>query len=418
MKYVDFEVMDNRNYLNEKQIVIYGGGHFGKKALLQLRDLGIDEIQVVDSSQEKWGSQMTEGYTIISPKYLLDKRDLLIIIATENKQYIKEIEDVLTILEEVRREKLEFSEEMQVLSIFCVTRIWKYTRLGTGNGISAYIQYVGDWCGVYTRHMNRIQKACDPNIQVLVYQRGKVGSSSIFIGLRNAGVRCAHIHAFLLPMEVENSETAMAILKPTIDYKEEYINYIRETLKHKKIITLVRDPIAADFARVFENMDKNTETQDRFFAKKFQEGFSFSEACIARMEDYKNGLFEWFNRELREVFGIDIYEHPFDREKGYTIIKENDMEVLCLKLEKVSELLDVIRRFVGSETFQIVSENVGADKIYGHLYKAAKEKIVLPRDYIDFYYNGNKRVDHFYTEEEKTEFRNKWIKFGKQDEEI
>ena len=42
------------------------------------------------------------------------------------------------------------------------------------------------------------------------------------------------------------------------------------------------------------------------------------------------------------------------------------------------------------------------------MYKNVRDVIKIPRDIVDFYYKDNPRMDHFYTEEEKTEFLKKW----------
>ena len=45
---------------------------------------------------------------------------------------------------------------------------------------------------------------------------------------------------------------------------------------------------------------------------------------------------------MKEVFGIDVFAYPFDAEKGYTLIKEGNIELLLMKMEKLSELENVI----------------------------------------------------------------------------
>ena len=58
----------------------------------------------------------------------------------------------------------------------------------------------------------------------------------------------------------------------------------------------------------------------------------------------------------------------------------------------------------------MVRGNVGALKYYKYLYEELKKRIRIPSELIDMQYSGNRQLDHFYTEEEKEQFRKKWSK--------
>jgi hypothetical protein len=118
--------------------------------------------------------------------------------------------------------------------------------------------------------------------------------------------------------------------------------------------------------------------------------------------------FNWFDNEIKAVLGIDVYKHPFNREKGYSIIKQDNIEVLVLKLEKLNTLESVIGEFVGVSDFKLVNINEANSKPVKYLYKNVRESIKLPRKIFDFYYKDNPRMNHFYTKEEQAEFLKKW----------
>jgi hypothetical protein len=120
-------------------------------------------------------------------------------------------------------------------------------------------------------------------------------------------------------------------------------------------------------------------------------------------------MFNWFDNELKAFFGIDVYAHPFDREKGYSIIKQGNIEVLVMKMEKLNSLESVIGEFIGAPQFKLVNDNVGSNKIYKYLYKNVKDAVKIPREIFSVCY-GNPRMSHFYTEEEKAAFLKKWEK--------
>jgi glutamate mutase epsilon subunit len=121
-------------------------------------------------------------------------------------------------------------------------------------------------------------------------------------------------------------------------------------------------------------------------------------------------VFEWFDVELKAVFGIDVYDYPFDREKGYSIIEQDNVEVLVIKLEKINSLEQVIGDFVEVSDFKLINSNVSDKKPYKYLYKNMREEIRIPREVVDRYYKNSPRMKHFYTEEEINMFYKKWEK--------
>lgn len=405
MKYVDYEMLEQRDYLKQKEIVVYGAGEFGRKSIKKLNELGFFCLSICDSSPLKWEKKI-DGYEIITPKDIMDKNNVLIILASNQTLFIEGMENIICTLERIQREKNSDFEEYEVASYFSLECLWRYSLLGKSAAVAIESQY--RWGNTDLYSIRDIAQAGDADI--LVYQAAKVASTSIQTGLEKLGIRSAHIHHFMKQSQERCSPLYELTMDPLICMGEEYRNYLKNTFKNKKIITLVRDPVARDFSQFFQLLYSRSEIFDKFIAQKYQQNYSFSEIIVQQTMKYKNVLFEWFDRELKEVFGIDIYAHPFDKEQGYTIIRENNVEVLCLKAEKLSNLTDVIRNFIGNDKFELYNENIGDNKAYKQIYIKAKEKITFPQDYVDFYYRGNERMDHFYSEEEKNKFRNVWVK--------
>ena len=42
---------------------------------------------------------------------------------------------------------------------------------------------------------------------------------------------------------------------------------------------------------------------------------------------------QWFDLELKKATGINVYNYPFPKHKGYMTIEENNIELLIMKLE-------------------------------------------------------------------------------------
>ena len=188
---------------------------------------------------------------------------------------------------------------------------------------------------------------------------------------------------------------------------------VKKEMKGKKIVTMVREPIAVDLSTIFQWVEQGI--LDRYLAEQWKREIPFLKILSELMVKIQDRLFDWFNEELKVLSGVDIFTYPFDKEKGYAVISENGVDILILKAEKLSQMEEVLRDFIGNSQIKLVNENVGSNKEYAHLYKEVKEKIELPREYIEHYYKNNPYVDYFYTEQEKALFRSKWdIVCGKQ----
>lgn len=120
--------------------------------------------------------------------------------------------------------------------------------------------------------------------------------------------------------------------------------------------------------------------------------------------------FSWFDYEIKALFGVDVYEYPFDREKGYAIIEQDNIRILIYKCEKLSQLGKVVGEFLDDPRFSLNNANQGEKKVYSYVYREFKEKIKLSRQYFDYYYANNSRLKHFYTDSEIEQFKNRWEK--------
>ena len=123
------------------------------------------------------------------------------------------------------------------------------------------------------------------------------------------------------------------------------------------------------------------------------------------------GCFCFCDRELKEATGINIYQYPFDKEKEYAWIKEGNIEVLALTLEKLNENVEVLGEFVEKPDIKLQNANVGDEKQYKYIYEGLKKDIRLPSAVVKSQYKNNPLQDHFYTEEEKERFLRKWSRY-------
>lgn len=223
---------------------------------------------------------------------------------------------------------------------------------------------------------------------VYVYQSKKVGSVSLVRSLNAAGVYSVHVHSFAdiqYPYHLEE-------------------NLIRSLIKKTsgKVISIVRDPIARQVSLLWHLWGTNEEVfLDQYSSLEEIEKNFYS---IPNREDE----FQWYKEEFEKILNINIYDYPFERERGYSIIEKDGISVLLIKMEKINALKEVIGRFCGIENFKLLNANMAVSKKYFYAYQNYLEHIKIPTDFFEYYYHGNKYMDYFYTEEEKRVMGEKW----------
>jgi hypothetical protein len=116
----------------------------------------------------------------------------------------------------------------------------------------------------------------------------------------------------------------------------------------------------------------------------------------------------WFNNELKQTLGIDVYEFEFPKEHGYLEIRDGRFELLVVKMEIPDRFkAAAITKFLGLENFQLKRSNISHQKKYSLVYQEFKKKICLPQAYVDQMLTS-KYTQHFYSNGELEEIRRTW----------
>lgn len=421
MKVIDYELINDISYLFEKKIIIYGAGMYGKRVAITLFQMNIEVDKFCETNRTK---NLFLGKEIISANNLIqnyDEKDVLVIIASE-KNYNEMFEELQSVqnlnlctyyaffvslhlnlenelILESMREKIRFFREVSLhMAIDTFLDSWRTTR-------------------VY----------CDMLLQsslVWLYQPGKVGSMTIH---SSNTLKTYHVHSLAYAFNADKSMR---------DICTQMLGEIKK--KPIKIITGVREPISRDISVFFQGTEEGIGPLIRYdnswlylfgdysnhHVRKLDAHLlknkicpleksinqSFENMCREIMMN-KSDEFSWFDYEIKALFGVDIYKYPFDKEKGYSIIEQDDIRILVYKCEKLNKLEDVIGKFLGEPSFLLRNSNQGDEKIYSYIYKKFKNDVKLNKMYFDYYYDNNLKLRHFYTEIEIFGFMDKWKKF-------
>lgn len=423
----DFELTESFQELYQKPVFLYGSGYVGKIANKILNEYGIKPTAFCDSNSALKGN-VIEGLLVHSLDELLgiaNAKEIILIITTMSDHY----ESIVSILTR---------NEIQCKQIYTFTGFLyaAYFNLDAYGRNSNKLQILKNaWIQNQILIRYQVQAKVDmhklllqspeDNVPIIVYQPGKVGSNTIYHSLVSCGVETIHSHGIEYP----------SVFSGNPDMRQNLIDCLK-SVKRIKMITLVREPISKDIGHFFQKIDM--ELPDAgwiikgLLEKNFQQSFlnylsvvspfdftehnkkqEFTKRLICHIDTIgqrnPNGaLWGWFDEELKTNLGIDILNEEFDIEKGYSIVECGNIELLIIKLEKLNSLEAVIGEFIGNEKFKILNDNEAESKSYKYIYRKFKEEVVLPQEYVDFYYKNNPYTNHFYDEKERAEYYAKW----------
>ncbi|MBW2046213.1 MAG: hypothetical protein JRI96_15255 [Deltaproteobacteria bacterium] len=250
---------------------------------------------------------------------------------------------------------------------------------------------------------------------------GKVGSRTIFKSLKKLrlGVPIYHAHR-LNPESLKYAKLYVKRTFPEIVYLA-YEKYFWQHIEDRKlsitisqspkserwsIITLVRDPIARNISCFFQTIDR------RFlnFYKRVKEGLLTINKLVYTFyekEDHKLPL-NWFDVEIKPLFGIDVFSSTFPKSKGYKIYRSRKADLLVIKLEKLSECANkAFKEFLNIKKVKLISSNIAENKDYSYIYQEFIKNITFPRRYLDMVYDS-KLAKHFYSKGEINKFKATW----------
>lgn len=242
-------------------------------------------------------------------------------------------------------------------------------------------------------------------LPVLVYQMGKVGSSTIFHTLRASGIPAAHVHV-LLPENVDKWVVKKRPNRWEVRFRRILSHRIREGREPVRLVTLVRDPIGQNFSSYFQNFGR---TQGDRFGEEDWVGLSADEIIRQYREGYpKTTAVRYFERELMPMTGIDIYRQPFPHEQGYQVLRQGRFSLLVLHVETPDRVkLEALNTFLGTKIPALVQRNHSLNKPYASLYAESKRRLKLPRGTVTRLLDSA-YCRHFFTEAERRHLFDRW----------
>lgn len=243
---------------------------------------------------------------------------------------------------------------------------------------------------------------------VLVYQMGKVGSSTVHQTLQERGIDSVHVHYIAdahwgqgAKLYTKNNTTI-----PAHFHRGRLLRYwINWTERQVRVVSLVRDPIARRVSEAFELSHLQGVP-----ARKPSKALRALRDQLAS-EDALKYPYAWFDREFLPMFDVDVLGHSFNREEGFGRITRENVDILIMTLEKLNELVPtVLSEFIG-KSLEVKRNRVRTDQVYTQV----KNNLTLSEETVRHLYD-HPWMRHFYTDQDIEQFVERWSAAQEQNE--
>lgn len=244
---------------------------------------------------------------------------------------------------------------------------------------------------------------------IIVFTMGKVGTLTVCNSLREVGYK--HVH----PHSLRYTKPGVHFLKVKLNFFNK-IKYTFKTLSKRVkvffwkltkqeifIITGVRDPFSRNVSAYFEQLHYLGGLGSR---NSFSEiAAYFDETC-----DFEAPI-HWFDKEVLQVTGINVYETPFDKEKGYSIINKGKYKIFVYRVDKLNMLENEMAQFIDDDSFKLLSTNISDEGEYSQQLKLLKNNYKYQKEIADTFVDSL-YMKHFFSGSEIEDIKNKWVKLS------
>lgn len=261
--------------------------------------------------------------------------------------------------------------------------------------------------------LDRLLQTQDPIL--LVHQMGRAGSMTVVNTLRNSGVNLPIFHThWLNPASVQKRLSWIEELPESrrplnVRASERVANHLQQQGTDRrdwKLVSVFREPVARNLSVFFLSIDAFVEN---FHERYRNDDIDNKQLLTTFLDKFPHDQpLEWFDEEIKNVFGIDVLDYSFSKELGYQIIRSGNIDLLSMKLEQLSTCYQkAFQEFLGVHIADLQNTHVTELDPSKPMYADFVKSTVFPEDYLDRMYTSD-FARHFYTEQEIKGFRQKW----------
>jgi hypothetical protein len=244
----------------------------------------------------------------------------------------------------------------------------------------------------------------EPDI-LLIYQLGKVGSSTVYATLKQIYGSERLIHLHFLSDRFKRRAAGLAKYEWHLGQIKRVERLRNENPSSRiKIISLVREPIGRNVSDLFQNPQNYLEKGESLGSTHVDK--------LIRIYKQKNSYdytLNWFDNEFRPYTGVDVYQHSFDHSQGFAIFSQQEFDILIIKMESLNSCYKrAFSEFLNLELTELTISNESNSKDTSQLSKQLKSRIRFSEDELSEAYSS-KYAQHFYRDDISL-LTKKWLK--------
>jgi len=229
------------------------------------------------------------------------------------------------------------------------------------------------------------------NPPLIVLTMGKVGSTSVYKSLKKRLKNPVfHLH-YLSDKGLEKAvEMRLSSKLKSYSYHLILSEELKKTgcdLSKLKYITIIREPISRQLSSFFQNVGKlGSDLEGKDLRVDYENALEYLMSTMSFSDEAER---VWFNREVRDIIGIDVYGEEFDIIKGYEVYRSNSGgRLLLMRMEDMDKVFcDAIYKFLGQQKVLLRRYNEGSAKIYNKAYERLKKNVKFSAKEIDMLIN-------------------------------
>lgn len=395
------QIDGNLNVYKQNKIIIYGAGELGEYICKALQYYNLSPYCFVDKDEKKQGNTIL-GINVKSPEELFEIFDENTIVQIGTRKDYEE--GIVKLLEKHNINRfITYSEartrlkHMRMRDLICNNKAFM-------ENLTTYRETEIQW-GAYLGYDN-LMNTCDKEL-LFICAPQKTGNHSLISTLNENRIM---YHNFWHNPASFNKEI-----------------YTAQNSMKIKIITAVRDPISQNISSLFEAFKK-----ERPWLLLRKKDFWADGGDVQKLFDYWIKVFGYVGDAVKDKLEMDVTEKytcgrliqqfipefqnnivdilkfPFDKELGYSIIKEKNIEVFVYQTEKLNQIFPIMKKWIGNEELSISKVRTTDDSWLKDSYHKAQRELVFSKEYIEKCYD-EPFVKHFYSIDDIDGFKRKWM---------
>lgn len=389
-------------FAKDREIYLWGCGLWGKRVITALNDRKIKLLGICDGNERLWGTEYM-GVPIYSPKEfgeIMAKKPNLLLLLGVGSENMDSVLETLSTLGQV--------ETMSGLAVYHMNEMFRMEEFFASHPeISDWEKQ--EWMDLpvpTTKRMFRRRISAREN-PIFICQPPKTGDYTIMGTLEEHEIP---YYPMWHKSDLFDKDLVASLGEDT-------------TIK---VICSIREPIIRSLSDLYHSITDYDifpegltprEKGVSFFTHggdvqklfdRFLEAGGGTHSIHGRWKGTqdKGTYYEQYFALFQEYI-LDVRSAPFDQKKGYSIIKQGNIEVFFYQLEKLNDLVEELGEFVGCPLGALTNANEAKNKWIAPSYQQAKKEIQISQAYFDAVYQ-DPYINHCYSPEDIAAFQNKW----------